>query len=252
MSSMDITSAYTHLEIKSSDREKAAFSYQGNHYQPARMIFGLRNAPSCWSRLMNQVVKGIKQVRILLDDLIIVTNGLDEHVKVLEEIFKRFIDIGLTLKPSKCFFNVEKMDYLGFELSKQGLKPLKNKIEAIVNYPAPKTKKALRRFIGLGIFYKSFVPNGMEILKPLTKLTGLDPFVWKSEQAKAFENFKNSLAKSTMLIHRDPNKTLVLVTDASDEGFAACLNQIDMEGKMDFILGPSANRNENLLHVTKN
>ena len=127
VSSMDITAAYTHLAIKESDKEKAAFSFQGVHYQPARMIFGLRNAPSCWSRLMNNVIKGLKQVRVLLDDLIIVTNGLDEHIKIMTELFRRFINIGLTLKPSKCFFNVETLEYLGFELSKKGIKPLRSK-----------------------------------------------------------------------------------------------------------------------------
>lgn len=227
ISCTDIQSAFNQLEVVEADRPKCAFSWHGRQYQAVRTLFGLRNAPSAFSEIMVKVTDGIPGCFVLLDDVLLIATSWEDHKKQVKALLDSCIEYGITLKPSKTNIAKSSIDYLGFRLSKEGIEPLKSKVTPILNYPAPKTRKETRRFVGMCNFYKKFVRDGHRLLAPLFKMCGKSsaPFEWKKEQAEAFVSYKKALANFVLLKHRDPEKKLVLITDGSLEGIAGGLHQ---------------------------
>jgi len=232
-SSTDIQAAYNQMVVDKEDRHKISFSWENRQYQAARCMFGLRNAPSAFCQFMAGLTEGMKNTYVLLDDILILSTSWDEHVERLQELFDRCISEGLTLKPSKTHIASSTVDYLGFKITKDGIKPLAEKVRPILEYPAPKTKKGLRRFLGMTNFYSKFVKRGHQVLAPLYRLSGNEPFRWRIEHMEAFEKYKTMMAKDVQLAHRDRNKPLVLVTDGSMEGLAGGLHQMNENNELE-------------------
>ena len=235
ISTADIQSAFTQLIVRPEDRQKCAFSYNNRQWQAARCLFGLRNAPSAFCEVMARILDDLENVFVLLDDVLIISTNWDDHLRTINEFLQRCIENGITLKPSKTYLAQESIDYLGFRLSREGIAPLKAKVDPIIDYPLPKTRRQLRRFIGMTNFYSRFVKNTSLLLSPLYKLCGdmKTKFQLKREHLQAFENYKKSLASYVQLSHRDDSKKLVLVTDASSDGMAGALHQADSEGNLE-------------------
>ena len=233
ISSTDICAAYNQLKIKNEDRHKCSFSWENRQYQAARCIFGLKTAPSAFCQYMATLTKGLKNVYVLLDDVIILSTSFDEHLKTIQELFKRCISEGLTLKPSKTHLCMDQIEYLGFKITKEGIEPLKHKVEPIISYPQPKTKRQLRRFLGMTNFYSKHVPRGTQILSPLYKLCGSESFKWRQEHLDSFTKYKDLMKDHVILAHRDLNKKLVLVTEASQEGITGGLHQMNDKNELE-------------------
>ena len=167
ISTTDIQSAFNQLVVQKEDRSKCAFSYNNRQWQAARCLFGLRNAPSAFCEVMARVLDGLDNVFVLLDDVLIISTDWEDHLHTLDQFFQKCIENGITLKPSKTYLAAESIDYLGFRLSKEGIEPLKSKIEPIINYPLPRTRRQLQRFIGMTNFYSRFVRESSRLLAPL-------------------------------------------------------------------------------------
>ena len=234
ISTTDIQSAFNQLVVRPEDRHKCAFSFQNRQYQAARCLFGLRNAPSAFCEVMARVLDGLPNCFVLLDDVLLISTSWDEHKKLLAEFLSRCIEHGMTLKPSKTHIAADSIDYLGFKLSKDGIEPLPAKIQPIINFPAPRTKRQVRRFIGLTNFYSKFIVDGTRILQPLYKLCNTtDAFRWQTIHSDAFAKYKETLANYVKLAHRDNTKPLILITDGSLDGIAGALHQRDTDGKLE-------------------
>ena len=110
---------------------------------------------------MDGSLAGFKWVSCLvyLDDINVFSNNFEQHLLDIEEVFKRLAKAGLTLKPSKCFFCQPKVQYLGFEVSAEGIAPNQRKIEAITRMPAPKSTSKVHTFLGICCYYRHFIKN---------------------------------------------------------------------------------------------
>jgi hypothetical protein len=131
----------------------------------------------------------------------------------------------LYAKPSKCFFGVKEVEYLGHIVSHEGVKVDPNKIKAMMDWPIPKTLDNLRGFLGLTGYYRKFVRHYGRIATPLMTLTKKDVFSWNPEVTKAFEQLKEVMCKAPVLTTPDLKKTFIVECDALGNGIGDVLMQ---------------------------
>ena len=143
--------------------------------------------------MMDIALSGLSSHRVLayMDDIVIYSTTLDEHFQNLEQVFQRLSYSGISLKLSICIFASDKVDFLGFELSQQGVTPQSRLAEAIDSFKRPDTKRELKSFLGLAGFYRSFIPNFAEISRPLNRFTSdTVVFEWNDTCEQAFCKLK--------------------------------------------------------------
>ena len=155
-STLDLASGYWQVEMDPAHKDKTSFCTKYGLYQFKVMPFGLCNAPGTFERLMETVLRGMQWERavLYLDDIIIFSSTVQEHMSRLEEIFHRLKKANLTLKPSKCQFFQTEVEFLGHLVNEEGISTDPKKIEAIVNWEVPRRVKDVRAFLGLtGYFF---------------------------------------------------------------------------------------------------
>ena len=227
--SLDLMSGYWQISMDSTSREKTAFVTHAGLFEFNVMPFGLCNAPSCFQRLMECVLRGLnwKIALIYLDDVLVYSRTFEDHIKHLRLVFDRFREANLKLKPKKCHFGQNKVKYLGHVITKDGIRPDPEKISAIREYPVPCKVKDVRAFLGLANYYRKFVKNFAKIAGPLHDLTkkGLK-FQWNDACQTAFDRLKDAFTQAPILAYPDFTIEFTLATDASDEGLGYVLGQI--------------------------
>ena len=176
---------------------------------------------------MSKVLEGQSEfAHAYLDDILVHSETLEDHKCHLQAVMDRLRQHNLKLKISKCHWLQEATEYLGFIITKDGVKPDPKKIEVMRSVPQPTCVKEIRSFIGMMSYYRKFVPNFSEIAKPLINLTKKRAkFEWDEKCQTAFEFLKESLTTVPVLAYPDPEKPYVLYTDASDSCIGAVLCQ---------------------------
>ena len=129
-----------------------------------RLPFGAMNSPATWLSLVYKVLKGLKSVKVFMDDTIVFTKTKG-HLNVLGQLLRRLCATGLTFKPDKVTLLASEVRYLGHVISAEGTRPDKRKLEAIQNFEIPKCVEDVQSF------YRKFVCDFSEIAYPLTRLT---------------------------------------------------------------------------------
>uniref|UniRef100_A0A2S2PNA9 RNA-directed DNA polymerase n=1 Tax=Schizaphis graminum TaxID=13262 RepID=A0A2S2PNA9_SCHGA len=127
-----------------------------------------------------------------LDDIIIPSKSEHDMLEVLELVLKALVRANLTLKPSKCSFGMNTLDYLGFRIAEGEIRPGR-KVDALANFPRPRDAHEIRRFLGLAGYFRRFIVKYAELAEPLTLLTAKDaPYRWQDNQQDAFEKLNRS------------------------------------------------------------
>ena len=229
-SSIDLLQGFLQVPMEENSKKYTAFSTPTGHWEFERMPFGLQGSPITFTRLVNTVFHGMlgKSIFIYMDDLLIATNTIEEHLTILEEVLDRLRLAGLKLKLEKCDFLKKKIVYLGHVISEEGVAVNPEKVKAISNFPEPHNKKNVKQFLGLAGFFRKFVNGFASKAAPLSHLLKEDvPFQFGEEQKKAFEVIKQALIQPPVLRFPDFNLPFILVTDASMQGIGGCLMQKD-------------------------
>ncbi|MCG7878320.1 MAG: hypothetical protein JAY78_18545, partial [Candidatus Thiodiazotropha taylori] len=241
---LDLRSGYWQVEIKEVDKMKTAFQVGTmGFYEFNRMPFGLCNAPATFQRLMEHCMGevNLRDCLIYLDDIIIFSSTVDEHLERLEAVFSRLAQHNLKLKASKCEFLRSKVTYLGHVVSEDGIETDPEKTEAIKTWAVPKSVKDVRSFLGFTGYYRKFIKNYAKIARPLNDLLighctsgkgkktksklKKSPFIWEEKQQEAFEILKEKLTSPPVLAYADYTLPFKLHTDASTTGLGAVLYQ---------------------------
>ncbi|PIK60570.1 hypothetical protein BSL78_02506 [Apostichopus japonicus] len=156
------------------------------------MPFGLKNAPATFQRMVNQIVMEIDCFEAYVDDLIVYSQTWEQHTSQLRQLFQKLSETKLTVNLTKSEIYHASLTYLGHVVGQGQVKPLKAKVEAIEQYPAPTNKKALMRFLGMVGYYRKFCPNLSDIASPLTDLLKKNvTFRWTDECERAFHKIKS-------------------------------------------------------------
>ncbi|CAG2218766.1 Transposon Ty3-G Gag-Pol polyprotein,Transposon Ty3-I Gag-Pol polyprotein [Mytilus edulis] len=226
ISSCDLKSGFWQVLMDEKDREKTAFACHRGLFEYNVMPFGLQNSPAVFSQLMEIVLENLPFAIAYIDDVLIYSETLEDHLSHIQQVFDRLRKHGLKLKLKKCQFLRKETNYLGFQITGNGIKPETDKVDTIRSLPPPVSVKEVRSFIGMLSYYRRFIPNFSKISVPLVDLTKkYAKFRWSDECQTAFEFLKESLSIIPLLAYPDLSKPYTLYTDASDESIGACLTQ---------------------------
>ena len=232
---LDLRSAYNLIRIREGDEYKTAFRTKYGHYEYLVMPFGLRNAPATFQSFINSVLRPYLEdfVILYLDDILIYSKSLKEHIHHVRKVLKTLLDNNLYAKLKKCEFHQSSVEFLGHVLSGDGISTDPKKIESVKNWPTPTCVKDVQRFVGLCNYYRRFVENFAMIAKPLHNLTKKNnQFIWDEKCNNAFLELKRRLTSSPILIFPDPQKPFIVECDASNYAIGAILSQKDDSGKL--------------------
>lgn len=226
---LDLAKGYHQILVREQDREKTAFVTPHGLYEFVRMPFGLKNAPATFQRLMNETLREFinKTCVVYLDDILIFSTSLKEHVRAITEIFTALEKANLKVQMDKCNFLKKETEFLGHMLTKDGLKPNPNKIKIIQEITLPKTEKQIKSFLGLTGYYRKFIKDYAKVAQPITKYLkkGIKVNINDPTYIEAFEKLKLLISSHPILRYPDFGKMFTLTTDASNYAIGAVLSQ---------------------------
>lgn len=228
-SKLDLTSGFHQIRLQSTDSLKTAFRTHDGHYEYRVMPFGLCNAPTTFQATMNDVFRPLlrKTVIVFFDDILVFSANEEQHLAHLEHVFSLLSKHQFFLKASKCLFGQSQIDYLGQVVTNGTVGPDPSKVQAILDWPTPKTLKALRGFLGLSGYYRKFIKGYASIAHPLTNLLKKYSFKWNEDAQKAFDLLKQAMVAAPVLALPDFSAHFIVQTDASNFAMGAVLMQND-------------------------
>ena len=225
---IDLRSAFWQIEVHPSSQKYLTINTHMGRYAFRVLPFGLHSSPSAFQRLMNTVLRGVlwEYAIPFLDDVVVYSNNADDHLRHLEEIFRRLQKAGLKLKPQKCNFGLNKIQYLGHNIGVKGLSPFQEKIRAVKEFKTPTSITQVKSFLGLANYYRKFIKDFSKLAKPLNDLTKKSKiFQWNDQAQKSFMELKRRLVTAPVLAHADPKLPFRLTTDASRTSLGWVLEQ---------------------------
>ena len=186
------------------------------------MYFGMTNSPATFHALMNSVFADLiakGEVAVYMDDILIYSKHLKEHRQVVQEVLKRLEHYDLYLKPEKCEFEKDSMEYLGMIIRPGEVQMDPGKVAAVRDWLTPTMLKEVQAFIGFANFYRRFIKDFSTMARPLHDLTKKDvPWHWAQEQQEAFNTIKKQFCEEPILKVYDPELPTCVECDTS--GFA--------------------------------
>ena len=234
-SSFDVNSAFWSIPIRREDQHKTGFVTQEGHYQWSALPFGLKSSPAIFQRVMSSIIRKYKLSAFAasyIDDIIIFSKTFEEHIEHIKLLIEAIKEEGFRLKFLKCKFAQRKIQYLGHVIEENEVRPMKDNLVAIKEFPVPKNKKNVRQFLGKINFYHKYIPQASKTLEPLHKLLRKESaFNWTEECQRTFDRLKNYLTSAPVLAIFDPKLPIKLYTDASLEGLGAVLKQKQENGE---------------------
>lgn len=232
--SIDLKSGYHQLRIADEDIDKTAFNTRYGKFAFLVLPFGLSNAPPTFQRLMNNVLADCldKFALVYLDDILIWSDNWEQHKRHVRHVLELLRKEKLVVNLKKCNFGKKELTFVGFHISRNGIKPSPEKVKVLEHWPKLTNVQEVRQFIGFAQFYKRFIKDFASIAAPLTDLTRGSghkkrPITWNSDCQRSFDTLKKVLTSNPVLKLVDMNKPFKIEVDASDRGCGAVLYQPD-------------------------
>jgi hypothetical protein len=227
LTKLDMTKGFWQIPIAPAAVEVTAFVTPNGHFQWKYMPFGLRNSPGSFSRLVKKVFAGLESFcDAYLDDVIIFSMAWSCHMNHLEQVLTRVKDANLTLNVKKCVFADAEVDFLGHHVGRGVVAPRSQKVEVMLNFPRPTTKKQLQSLQGLASYYRRYLPHFADLAAPWSELLKKGvKFVWNENAERSFIDLKSRLASKPILTPPNYDLPFFVAVDASQVCIGASLFQ---------------------------
>ena len=221
---LDLSQAYLQIELEENSRKYVVINTHKGLFRYTHLPYGVASAPGIFQRVMENVLQGLNHTVVYIDDILVTSKTEEEHLANLRIVLQRLQDAGLRLRKSKCLFMMPSVTYLGYQVDSEGVRPIPEKVRAIQEAPQPKSVQELKAYLGLPNYYSKFLPKLSQKLQPLYQLLKADqPWRWNEQESKAFQDSKQFLLSSQLLVHFDSSKELVFACDTSQYGISAVL-----------------------------
>lgn len=235
ISTLDLVRGYWQVPLSERASRYAAFISPMGTFRPVMLSFGLKNAPFCFSSLMDRVLGDLSDFALpYLDDVAIFSDSWEAHMGHLRVVLNRLRQAGLSIRPEKCQLGRAEVSYLGHVIGQGSRRPSEVKVAAVAEHRRPKTKTDIRAFLGLAGYYQHYIKDYSHVASPLTDaLRKTEPQIvtWDDAKECAFNLLKKALTTGPVLSSPDYSRTFVVQCDASDRGIGAVLSQTDDQGK---------------------
>ena len=160
--SATLSKGYRQISIPQEHIPKTAFVMPDGSYEFLKMPFGMINSAATFKRAMKKLLHGLENVEFYWDDILVHTRTWEEHIKALRELFRRLLAAGMTIRPMKCLFGVNTVDFLVHRLEEGLIGLHEDNVTKIKDAPRPTTKRQMRSFMGMAGYYRDFIPNHRE------------------------------------------------------------------------------------------
>jgi hypothetical protein len=234
---VDITSGYFTSAIEADCIPLTAMVTTFGLYEWLRVPQGCSGAPGHFTRLMSIVVAGLARVQVYIDDVVVHSTSIEEHLSDVDALLQRMAEHGMKLAPKKMHVGCRHVRLLGHIIGVDGIRADPSKVQALVEMPAPKSLSQLRAWLGLANYFRRFIPGMAKTVAPLTQLMSKEvPFTWGAAQQAAMRVVNDALAVHTVMQYPDyaaaasGERPFIIATDACDDGFGAVLSQKDTQG----------------------
>lgn len=244
--SIDLKHAFWQIPMKLEDKEKTAFICGHKLWQYRQMAFGLKNSPATFQRCISKAIGENGFSLAYLDDIIIFSATVEDHLMHIESILKCLARHNLNAKINKCEFFKTSLTFLGHIVSRDGISVCPDKVAAVKKFPAPTNMKELRSFLGLANYYRRFIKDYSKITCVLTRLLQKNvEYKWTAECQSAFDELKDRLTQAPVLAFADYSLQFILTTDACESGIGGVLSQcFDTVEKPVMFLSRTLNQHE--------
>ena len=239
ISSLDLSCAFLQIPLKRNSRKWTAFQFQSKVYHFKTVPFGYKNSQAAFIRALEKVYGGDKindHLVMYVVDLLVPSSTFAEHLQHLNTVLQKLTNVGFTVNANKCQFCKPQVKFLGHVVSDRTVRPDKDRIEAILRYPAPNNQRQLRKFLGVCNFHQQFIIQYAFYVEPLLVLLRKgNRWRWTTELQQAFETLRSKFAESIFLVHPDERKDWIINTDASGKAIGSVLMQQDENGGINII-----------------
>jgi hypothetical protein len=258
---LDLTSRFWQMKLEPDSQPLMAFTIPNQgQFHSITSSMGLLGCPASFQRLMEQVLRGLQNILIYIDDVLIHTDTHERHLEALEQVLMRLHQHHLKINLDKCLFGDRQVSYLGFTLTPQGIKPAKAKLKVIKLAKAPTDVKSIRSFVGLCNFFRNHIQNFAIMAAPLFKLTQQDSGYLSGPlprtAKKAFQELQTQLCQEPTLALPRSDREYLLITNASTPttelpgGLLATLAQRNNQNQIQVISHASRQLKENEKNYT--
>jgi hypothetical protein len=237
---LDLNMGYYTIRLNPDASKICTIIFPWGKYSYKRLPIGIAGSPDIFQGKMLELMESLEFVRAHLDNLLCISKlSLEDHLEKLEVVLGQLCNKGLKVNAAKLAFSALEIEYLGYVLTRDGIKPQSNKVQAILVMKPPTGVRELRHFLGMVQYYRDLWARRSDMLSPLTSLVGefgqtkstrakgtkKVPWQWDEVHQRAFNHVKATIVKDVVLAYPDFSKVFEIYTDASSKQLGAVITQ---------------------------
>ncbi|CAG7825957.1 unnamed protein product [Allacma fusca] len=235
---LDFREGFMQVGLDESQHIVISFVVNGVTYCMKVVGFGTKDSLAAFVRALQIVLAGCEEfVACYVDDLVIFSRTLEEHLEHIRIVLQKIAEAGMTLNLRKSKWIRSEIKYLGLILSDKGTRPDPEKVQTVLNFEKPSNVNSMQQYLGLFQYYRMYISKIAEWCQPLYDMTkSKNDFKWTEERLTCFDKLKNELAKETLLIYPNFDEPFFVYTDASSKAIAGVVMQNQKIGKENVLL----------------